>query len=127
KSGIGKSGVHLRYHTPEEYEKLNGEQRSELREWRLQNPEQKKRKTQRSGGRFSKKKIAAMVAKQLETKIKETSAAVEEQKDADAYIMLMVEAALAKKAGKVASASTDKVPALTKQVSLLSILKNAKN
>ena len=30
KSGIGSSGVHLRYHTKEEYAKLTEEQRQEL-------------------------------------------------------------------------------------------------
>ena len=34
KSGIGKTGVSLRYHKPTEYAKLNKEQRTELREWR---------------------------------------------------------------------------------------------
>jgi hypothetical protein len=34
KQGIGKTGVHLRYHNKQEYDKLPVEQRDELREWR---------------------------------------------------------------------------------------------
>jgi hypothetical protein len=35
KEGIGKSGVHLRYHKDDEYATLNRDQMDELREWRL--------------------------------------------------------------------------------------------
>ena len=38
KEGIGKTGVHLRYHKPEEYKPLSSKQRNELREWRSKNP-----------------------------------------------------------------------------------------
>jgi hypothetical protein len=42
KQGIGKTGVHLRYYTNEEYEDLPTDQRDELREWRkTQNPKRK--------------------------------------------------------------------------------------
>jgi hypothetical protein len=34
KPAIGKTGVHLRYHTQQEYNKLSKEQKDELREWR---------------------------------------------------------------------------------------------
>jgi hypothetical protein len=34
KKGIGKTGVHLRYHPSSEYQKLTTEQKDELREWR---------------------------------------------------------------------------------------------
>jgi len=40
RSGIGKTGVHLRFHEPAEYSKLNKAQRTELFEWR-QTPEGK--------------------------------------------------------------------------------------
>ncbi len=42
KEGIGKSGVHLRYHKPEEYDGLGKAQKDELREWR---------KTSKGGGK----------------------------------------------------------------------------
>ena len=38
KEGIGKTGVHLRYHKPEEYKPLSIKKRNELREWRSKNP-----------------------------------------------------------------------------------------
>lgn len=34
RSGIGKTGVHLRYHADDEYRKLSSEQKEELRQWR---------------------------------------------------------------------------------------------
>jgi hypothetical protein len=49
KPGIGKSGVHLRYYEPEEYKKLNKEQKQELREWRDNNPGKGKEKGQGKG------------------------------------------------------------------------------
>ena len=33
KVSIGKSSVHLQYHTPDKYRKLNNEQKTELWEW----------------------------------------------------------------------------------------------
>ena len=42
KASIGRTGVHLRYHTPVEYDNLLNEQKDELREWRKQNPLKKK-------------------------------------------------------------------------------------
>jgi hypothetical protein len=42
KVGIGKTGVHLRYHTKEEYDDLPVEKRTELHEWRrTMNPKKK--------------------------------------------------------------------------------------
>ena len=34
KNGIGESGVHLRFHTGSEYDRLSGSQRAELHNWR---------------------------------------------------------------------------------------------
>ena len=42
KASIGRTGVHLWYHTPTEYDNLSNEQKDELREWRKQNPSKKK-------------------------------------------------------------------------------------
>ena len=36
KSGIGKSGVHLRYHKPEECNEISKAQRKEPRDWRIE-------------------------------------------------------------------------------------------
>ena len=51
KTGIGESGVHLRYHEPKEYEKLSKAQKRELSEWRLSSDykPQKKQRGKRGG------------------------------------------------------------------------------
>ena len=41
KVSIGKTGVHLQYHTPEEYCQLTDDQKSELQEWWSNNPDKK--------------------------------------------------------------------------------------
>jgi hypothetical protein len=38
KPSIGKTGVHLRYHKPAEYQKLTPEQKYKLKEWHEKNP-----------------------------------------------------------------------------------------
>jgi hypothetical protein len=54
KEGIGKSGVHFRYHKDDEYATLNQDQMDELREWRL-TPEGKKQSKHNKGGKSHKK------------------------------------------------------------------------
>jgi hypothetical protein len=81
KEGIGKSGVHLRYHKDDEYATLNRDQMDELREWRLtpEGKKQSKRKGGKShkkgGGDFKRQKreqgIAASVNKQVEKRLAE--------------------------------------------------------
>ena len=69
KASIGKTGVHLRYHMPVEYDDLSNEQKDELREWHRQNPSKKK-----SGDKEAKKgdkskstkcQLSSVVAKEL--------------------------------------------------------------
>ena len=43
KAGIGKTGVHLRYNNPPEYATLSKDQKEELCEWWLKNPNRKGR------------------------------------------------------------------------------------
>ena len=67
KASIGKTGVHLRYYTTNEYKKLTNEQKDELREWRANNPEdasakQKRRKKQQKA---NKKSVSFLVAKEV--------------------------------------------------------------
>lgn len=45
KSGVGKSGVELRYHTTDEYYNLKTPQKLELKRWRKTKKDQEKRKT----------------------------------------------------------------------------------
>ena len=48
KSGVGSTGVDLRYHKLDEYKKLSAEQKSELHEWRS-NQTDDQRKTAKKG------------------------------------------------------------------------------
>ena len=70
KSGIGKTGVHLRYHKFSKYKKLSEEQQAELRSYRETNGigkttdgETKKRKRFRGVESILNKKIKGMIAK----------------------------------------------------------------
>ena len=130
KLSIGKTGVHLRYHKPDEYFKLTSEQKLELKEWRENNPEAvKQSKKRKFSGKPSRKKwkktVSKLVAKALnkqDSPGKPDTAS--EEKSADEAIAAMVDAAVQKKLAAMTAASTTTQAAT---VSLKSILKNAKN
>ena len=71
KVSIGKSGVHLQYHTPNEYRKLNDEQKTELWEWRANTSDSKKPAKQHKQAKcnnnktFNKKQVSAMIVKEV--------------------------------------------------------------
>jgi hypothetical protein len=134
KEGIGHTGVHLRYHKPEEYATLSKEQTDELRAWRM-TPEGKKLskrgkgkdKGQKKAGeskRVKREAMAASVNKQVEKRLAElqqqqTPAVTFEtpnRDDARAYIM-----ALLKEEKPVAEAPPKP------RVTLKSILAKSKN
>ena len=101
KESIGKTGVHLRWHTNAEYKELTSEQKKELSEWRERNPDTKKGNEKRGKKRRgpSKNQISAAVAKELKKlivskKAKEDSN--EADADAKAYIQATVQAAIEK-------------------------------
>ena len=92
KKGIGKSGVHLRYHAHEEYKTLNKAQKEELHEWRASTgkkgkPQQKWKK----GKTDNVKAMASVVEKKVATKLK----AIEDDKaqaaEAEAFIMSIIQ------------------------------------
>jgi hypothetical protein len=66
KPGIGKSGVHLRYHTKAEYSKLSSDQKLDLKEWREKNGNKESGKRKKDGksvdSKNSKKHSKSMVA-----------------------------------------------------------------
>ena len=140
KPSIGKTGVHLCYHKPSEYLKLTSEQKFELKEWREKNPDAKCKK--HKGGAAKKKlqkTISKLVTKAIDKQATPDAMMVEEH-DVDAALSAFVEAAVAKKmANGTATVATvtaatlpmmttpPTTPATTTQVSLKSILKNAKN
>jgi hypothetical protein len=56
KPGLGKSGVHLRYHTKEEYKTLNAEQKLELKKWRETNGTEQKKGGNKGNNKSTSKK-----------------------------------------------------------------------
>jgi hypothetical protein len=132
KEGIGKTGVHLRYHKSEEYSDLTTEQQDELREWR-RSPEGKKQSKKKGknprdnkGGNLGfkrqkrEKAMAASITKQVEKRladltIKPVVPTEPSHDEARAYIMSLIEGTGAQ------------IAATPKKVTLKSILAKSKN
>ena len=94
KPSIGEMGVHLQWHTKEEYNKINKPQKKELYEWRVANPDAakppEKVKTERKGKYYTKKQISSLVTKHAKLELnKETEEKKEQDEDAT-YIMSLV-------------------------------------
>jgi hypothetical protein len=76
KPGLGKTGVHLRYYTKDEYYKLTNEQKAELKEWRTSKDSKgtgksaKKKGGKQSDGKDSKKGMVAAITKELLKQLK---------------------------------------------------------
>ncbi|KAL7557677.1 hypothetical protein ACA910_021100 [Epithemia clementina (nom. ined.)] len=77
KPSIGRTCVHLRYHKMSEYKALTSKQKDELQEWRSNNSGEKPalhKKAEadptKKSKTFTKKQVAAMVAKQVEAELK---------------------------------------------------------
>ena len=130
KPGIGKTGVHFCYYTKDEYSKLTSEQKRELKEWRLSNPDTDNSKQSKKGKKKTQKKlkkmISKLVAKALNNHSESGPTKDTEEKSTDDTVAAMVEAAVQKKLATVTAASATVQPA-SQQVSLKSILKSAKN
>ena len=143
KAGIGKTGVHLRWHDDDEYAKLSKDQRSELNQWRT---EQRKKnpdfgpedlKKRKGGGQSSKKgkRIKRAMAAAIDKKVKETLAAkmkaTEEEKETDekvrSYIMSLLESTPPKTSNTIASTKEEPGKNTAASVTLRSILKKVKN
>jgi hypothetical protein len=143
KEGIGKTGVHLRYHKDDEYADLNREQMDELREWRL-TPEGKKQSNKRNKGskgghkkgggdrkRQKREKVmAASVNKQVEKRLAElqknaATVSFEEPShdEARAYIMSLLE----EKKPTVSATNVRNVTHDLAKVTLKSIMAKSKN
>ena len=107
KSSIGSIGVHLRYHTPEEYDNLMIEQKDELRAWH-KNTQGNKKGTVRDGkdakmmptkgGHLTKKQVSTAIAKELKKLAKQEDAQPVKD-DVDAHIAALVKDALSKQVG----------------------------
>ena len=136
KSGIGSTGVHLRYHKPAEYDKLSAEQKKELSDWR-----KSKGTTGEKSGKKSKldrpTTIAAFQKQVTEMKkLLDSSKNQNEDAAAKAYIMSLFNGGLPKAKEEKPSATlasvdkseeipSDPVIEVPKNVTLASILKRA--
>ena len=133
KQGIGATGVHLRYHTPDEYTALSRPQRTELAKWRLLHPHIKTTTTKKR----KKTSIASAVAKGVSDAMQSN-----EKEAAEKQAMGTSRAALKaliisafdeepKKPAKMATVGSAVTPsenvAGTATITLASILKQAKN
>ena len=138
KSGIGKTGVPLRFHTREEYRSLTSEQKQELKEYRDQREQDgKSRKLSeksppKSGNQPSKKRLKSLIAAAVAKQMKETAVppAVEATGDDEIrqYLVSLMQGAsttpTATASATTAQASSSASP--SPAVVLKSILKNAK-
>jgi hypothetical protein len=97
KPSVGKTGVHLRYHKKQEYNKLSQEQKDELREWR-ENSNVKP--TDKSDGRgkkksYTKKQLASLVTKGVKLAMDKSLEELKTQDDTKAYIMSLIQEVVA--------------------------------
>ena len=96
KAGIEMTGVHLRFHTKAEYHKLTHEQKGELKQWRMDNPDKvqpppnKRQKTQS----YTPQHLASLVSKQVKAELNKGSKAQKNSEEAKAYIMSVIRDAL---------------------------------
>jgi hypothetical protein len=134
KVGIGKTGVHLRFHSNQDYKELSKEQQQELREWRAakypngvpnhlrvkakRGQQPKKGSPKKGRASYSKKQIASMVAKQVKAQMKQKSKDAADHEDAAAYISALMNRA------KISTVETAAIP--QPPPALNSILKRAK-
>jgi len=137
KSGIGATGVPLRYHKREEYNKLSPAQKKELHEWRESdsttkktNPDDKGKRTSSSGSdshttKKMKRLISSAVADELKLR-KEAKSDTDQKVEDGAYLLSLVQAHASSTTATTptAAAATPKSPPA---VTLQSILKRAAN
>ena len=148
KAGIGKTGVHLRWHSNEEYKDLSQDQRKELNKWRSKQrktkPDFSANEKKRSGSpnsqkreKKAKKAMVAAIEKQVEEKLNEKIKASEEDQQTDdefkSYIMGLIKSASNKTSTSVASSggknngATASATSSNSPITLRSILKKVKN
>ena len=122
KKGIGKSGVHLRYHSVDDYNKLSKDQKDELREWRKTNGSKDKKEKNKGAkkAKFDREKaIAAAVDKKLEQKLKLIEKDETNDAETEAYIMSIMKKYQSKVTISTATAQLPPVAAPTPLKSLL--------
>jgi hypothetical protein len=140
KSGVGKTGVHLRFHKHKEYQGLTPEQKSELKDWREK--EIAAGRGGKSGGSGGKpqgnkgsekhinSRIDAAVAKKLAAHAKAADDKKSDEAAADSYIVSAFERMIGKKTSSNGTSSGQITASATnaqKTSILKTILGRAKN
>jgi len=126
KAGIGKTGIHLRYHKMEECHKLMKEQKDELRQWQKDNLTDAAPMKGKAAKKW-KKQIAAIVASELESQVKKAQDTPDDDDVDAATLIASVVKEQMKKQETATTAAVDAANSGTKKVTLKSILKMAKN
>ena len=137
KKGIGKTGVHQRWHKMSEFKKLSDDQKEELFQWRKNRPDKEKGKYNNSKRKPKDDEVetdvSSIISQQLDKKLAEMSKQRKEEdktdQEAKAYIMsLFTETEFKSENKTVASTSTSATSNKTvRKIDLKSILKRAKN
>ena len=127
KASIGKTGVHLQYHTNSEYRELSTAQKRELSQWQDKDP-QKKKKPCHEKRRVKPHNVSAAVTRALTDMMKSK----QDMDSTDAIVSGLLKAAKAntnatKQNGEVAAATNSSTEAKSLPITLKSILKQAKN
>jgi hypothetical protein len=130
KKGIGKTGVHLRYHKFGEFSKLSEAQKDELNEWR-ESPEGQKRNykkgtTNKNGGNKRSKQGGEMKRKKLDKSIASTIAASVDKQVTKRLAKLEQEISAVETEEKVQE-ERQTPAARSRKVTIQSILARAKN
>ena len=140
KSGVGKSGVHLRFHKHAEYQTLNAEQKAELKEWREKEVAagrggksggsggKAKGKASKTGDKHINSRIDAAVAKKLAAHAKAADDKKSDEAAADSYIVSAFERMIGKKTTLASPVQITAGAAIAQKASILkTIIGRAKN
>ena len=145
KSGVGSTGVDLRYHKMSEYKKLTPEQKSELHEWRKNQPDDQqkpaatngKRKSNNDNKQNNEKRIKQLISSALALERKKVADAANDPSQNEkegAYLLSLVQAQANSTQATASSATVQIVepnpeptPPLPPSITLQSILKRVSN
>ena len=126
KPGIGKTGVHLRYHNKNDYNNLSKDQREELREWRKKHPQPSGGSGKSSGAKkrpkTDKKAMTAAIKKGVENELSARATEAAKREEGNLLMELLTDA-VGRKSGTAKAASTTASP--NKEAILNAILKRA--
>ena len=104
KKGTGKTGVAFRYHSKDEYRRLNDDQKLELKEWRLGKNDKNKRNEHQAGDEDKKGKRQRRFEKQLISALRESQADDDKRQEReDAKLIQQVVSAVAESRNQLPS------------------------